>query len=209
MREIWYFNKYKILLKKQVSTCNTCSNIWNVSLLFKRCVRMRLTVKQWLSGRCSNSWWTLSLGNTHGIRISDLALMIFSLLFFFFSPSSLIYGLKPLKFQSSLSICFRFRFDQCSFDYYLFYLKWFIKLNFFYFILLQFFNLSYLVPIFFLLLLILFWIIFLIDFFFNFDPRHFILFYFCIKFDLYSFKCYLFYFDKFFILKYFFSNFIL
>jgi hypothetical protein len=43
--------------------------------------------------------------------------------FSFFSPSSLISALKPLKFQSSLSICFGFRFDKCFFYYYLFYLK--------------------------------------------------------------------------------------
>jgi hypothetical protein len=90
----------------------------------------------------------------------------------------------------------------------LFYLKWFIKLNFlilssFNFFIYHIWSLFFFIVTYFVLNPFLDW------FFFNFDHRHFILFYFYIKFGLYFIKCYFFYFDKFFILKCFFSNFIL
>jgi hypothetical protein len=97
---------------------------------------------------------SLFIGGTCGVWTFNLTPMTFF--------SLLIFSSQPSYFQSSPSIYFSFTFSPCSFDYYLFYLKWFIKLIFFSnLILFQFFYLSDLV----LILLIV--ICFILNLFFN------------------------------------------
>jgi len=131
MREIWYFNKYKILLKKTG---------WHVQYMLQHMGHLS-AIQAVHKDAFSNQVMTFKamfkllmdpIPRQHMWHM-DFWFGSNDLFFFFsfFSPFSLISALKPLKFQSSLSICFGFRFDKCLFDYYLFYLKWFIKLNFF------------------------------------------------------------------------------
>jgi len=97
-------------------------------------------------------------------KLSNLIMTTFSI---FFSLSSLIFIPVPLKSHSNSSIFNPLGLSPCSFNYYLFYLKLFIKLEFlFNFIPLQFFfYISNLFSIF-LLLVVPFKIIFKFDFFF-------------------------------------------
>jgi len=58
-----------------------------------------------------------SLDNVCNLLTFGLTSMIFS---FFFHLFSLLLATDPLNFQSNPSIYFSFKFDLCSFDYYLF-----------------------------------------------------------------------------------------
>jgi len=126
MKYIWSFNKYKILVKREmVRACNT--NMWNSFMLFKRCVKRLTGARWWLSGPLLNH---LSGPHPWTIRVAYKPLVWHWQFFFSFSSFlTLIFTPKPLDFQSNPSICFFFRFDPYSFDYYLFYLKWLIKLK--------------------------------------------------------------------------------
>jgi hypothetical protein len=119
----WYFNRYKILFKSRkyltfamhTPTCRVFS-------------------------RHSDSIWGPEAA--HSIKLIFMRDLVDPLIFHIslFSLSSLIFMLDPLIFHSSSSICFSFIFDLYSFYYYLFYLKLFITLDFFFnFILLYFF----------------------------------------------------------------------
>jgi len=67
--------------------------------------------------------------------VSNMPLVwwLWSIFFFFFSCSSLVFSPSYSKFQNNHSIYFPLRFDLYFFYYYLFYMKKFIKLDFFQF----------------------------------------------------------------------------
>jgi len=120
----------------------------------------------------------------------DVTAHVRQLVPFFFSTTPSIPTPNPLIFKTSPSTLFFFEFSSCFSDYYLFYLKWFIKLEcFFNFIILQiFFYLSNLVSV----LLIAFFFIFLIFFIFQFNPSFVFLFNINTILDPHFFYCYFF-----------------
>jgi hypothetical protein len=105
-----------------------------------------------------------------------------------FSFSTSNFTPNSSKFHGNSSIIFSFRIDLYSFNSYLFYMKWFIKLIFFNFILFLFFFLCQIWSPFFLLLLMLFEIDFKIEFVLWFHPP---MVYFLVRFDPYFFLFYL------------------
>jgi hypothetical protein len=118
-------------------------HVWAILVLFGRCMRGLSLIRRRLSPHHLNCFGIPSMMRQHMcsmvVRFSVDSLFIF----FFFPFSSSIFIFAHSKFQSSFLICYSFRFDPFSFDYCLFYLKQFIKLNlFFNFIPLQLFHLS-------------------------------------------------------------------
>jgi hypothetical protein len=85
--------------------------------------------KQWLPYRCLNCFGSLSIPS-RGIRIIDIWFGVDELFFFFSLSPPRVLRLTLPNFKLALQFV-SFRFGKKNLDYYLFYLKWFIKLDFF------------------------------------------------------------------------------